>query len=205
MRLQHWVPPVAWMGVILLLSTDTGSAEHTGRFLVPLLRWIWPSASALQIEVLHGLVRKAAHLTEYAMLAALWFRAFIGGRGWSPGAAAGAAFGMSVAWAHVDEAAQAFTPSRTGAYADVMIDAAGALVASWACSAGWPAAVDRGVGGLLWIVALGGAVALAVSLTLAGPSGWLWLTTPVAMVALLFRHRCRRHAADRADARPDPG
>src|SRR2546422_2320665 len=76
MRPAHWLPPVLWMGVIMLLSTDTGSAAHTGELLLPLLHWLLPWASPGDLAAIHGLVRKGAHLTEYAILAALWYRAF---------------------------------------------------------------------------------------------------------------------------------
>src|SRR2546422_4864125 len=70
MRPAHWLPPVLWMGVIMLLSTDTGSAAHTGELLLPLLHWLLPWASPGDLAAIHGLVRKGAHLTEYAILAA---------------------------------------------------------------------------------------------------------------------------------------
>src|SRR3989442_3417362 len=76
MRPAHWLPPVLWMGVIMLLSTDTGSAAHTAELLLPLLDWLLPWASPGDLAAIHGLVRKGAHLTEYAILAALWYRAF---------------------------------------------------------------------------------------------------------------------------------
>src|SRR3989442_15323043 len=75
MRPAHWLPPVLWMGVIMLLSTDTGSAAHTGELLLPLLHWLLPWASPGDLAAIHGLVRKGAHLTEYAILAALWYPA----------------------------------------------------------------------------------------------------------------------------------
>src|SRR5438477_176177 len=80
MRPAHWLPPVLWMGVIMLLSTDTGSAAHTGELLLPLLHWLLPWASPGDLAAIHGLVRKGAHLSEYAILAALWYRAFTRGR-----------------------------------------------------------------------------------------------------------------------------
>src|SRR5262245_45282128 len=70
---RYWLPPLAWMALIWGLSTDAGSAEHTSRFLLPLLKWLLPWASPGQIELAHGLVRKCGHVAEYAVLAALWF------------------------------------------------------------------------------------------------------------------------------------
>ena len=121
MRPAHWLPPVLWMGVIMLLSTDTGSAAHTGELLLPLLHWLLPWASPGDLAAIHGLVRKGAHLTEYAILAALWYRAFTRGRRLTPPTAGWLAFGISLAWATLDEWHQAFLPSRTSSATDVGI------------------------------------------------------------------------------------
>src|SRR2546427_3012596 len=107
MRPAHWLPPVLWMGVIMLLSTDTGSAAHTGELLLPLLHWLLPWASPGDLAAIHGLVRKGAHLTEYAILAALWYRAFTRGRRLTPPTAGWLAFGISLAWATLDEIGRA--------------------------------------------------------------------------------------------------
>src|SRR5437867_4091744 len=60
MRPTDWLPPVLWMGVIVGLSTDTASAEHTGRLLLPVLRWLLPWATPGQVDTIHGLVRNGA-------------------------------------------------------------------------------------------------------------------------------------------------
>src|SRR2546425_1037883 len=142
MRPAHWLPPVLWMGVIMLLSTDTGSAAHTGELLLPLLHWLLPWASPGDLAAIHGLVRKGAHLTEYAILAALWYRAFTRGRRLTPPTAGWLAFGISLAWATLDEWHQAFLPSRTSSATDVGIDGAGAAVALIVACRGWRAALD---------------------------------------------------------------
>src|SRR5205809_3687824 len=129
MRPAHWLPPVLWMGVIMLLSTDTGSAAHTSELLLPLLHWLLPWASPGDLAAIHGLVRKGAHLTEYAILAVLWYRAFRRGPTLGPPAAGGLAFVSSVAWAILDEWHQSLLPSRTGSAVDVAIDSTGAALA----------------------------------------------------------------------------
>jgi VanZ family protein len=127
MPLRHWLPPVVWMGLILWLATDRGSAEHTGRFILPLLRLLFPRASSPQLDLLHALVRKAGHLTEYGVLAGLWLRAFTHGRALAAKSAAWRAWTIAVTWAVVDETCQSTTASRTGSPTDVVIDAIGAL------------------------------------------------------------------------------
>ena len=48
------------------------SAEHTSRFLVPFLLWLKPGISVETVALIQFCVRKAAHLTEYAILALLY-------------------------------------------------------------------------------------------------------------------------------------
>jgi len=73
-------------------------------------------------------VRKAAHLTVYATLSALWFRAQRGPRsGWRPSWAVLALL-VSLLVALADEFHQSFLPSRTGTPWDVLLDTFGALL-----------------------------------------------------------------------------
>jgi VanZ family protein len=126
---RYGLPPLAWMLLIWGLSTDVGSAEHTSG----LFRWIAgvlvPWATPAQIDLLHGLVRKLGHVTEYAILAALWFRALHGGRGLASAPSALVALVISVAWAISDELHQSFVASRTGSPIDVLVDIIGAALA----------------------------------------------------------------------------
>src|SRR5258708_34005949 len=72
---KHWLPVVLWMGFIFAMSSDLGSAEHTSRIIEPLVLWLKPDASPEQFELVHFLVRKCGHLSEYALLAFLILRA----------------------------------------------------------------------------------------------------------------------------------
>ena len=121
------------MGVIFALSTGLGSADHTSRFIGPLLRWLVPHAAPETIAQAHFLIRKGAHLTEYAVLALLALRAVRrsmhpAASGWS-WKAAGLALLISTTYAATDEFHQSFVPGRTPSPGDVMIDSAGALAA----------------------------------------------------------------------------
>jgi VanZ family protein len=194
MRPSQWAPPVLWMAVVLALSTDAGSAQETGRVLLPILEKLLPGASPLQVEAVHRLLRKAAHVTEYGVLAGLWLRAFAGA-GWRPRPAALAALAIGAAWATVDEALQTLTASRTGHPADVALDAGGALAAVSVAAAGWRRWLDALADVLLVLAAAGGLLFLAVNLWLDLPSGWLWLTTPAAALVWLRRRRRRPRAA----------
>src|SRR5262245_49626498 len=113
------------MALIITLSSDVGSGEHTGGWLLPFLRMLAPWATASQLDALHWLLRKAGHVAEYAILTALWYRAFRRGRRATPRGAAASAFAISVAWAAIDEIRQSFVPSRTASVMDVATDAVG--------------------------------------------------------------------------------
>src|SRR4029077_17417126 len=76
---RYWMPAIVWMALIFLGSTDMLSAEHTSRFLVPLLRWLDPQISWAALNAIQTIIRKLGHLTEYAILATLLWRALIGG------------------------------------------------------------------------------------------------------------------------------
>jgi len=193
-RLPAWLLPVAWMGLILVLSTDAGNAERTGRLLLPLLRWVLPSIGPQQVEALHLLARKAAHFTEYAVLAALWFRTLAQNPDRSHGATAWLALAIGVGWATLDEVHQLFVLSRTGSVADVALDTAGTATAVALAHWGWRA-VDAATTSLLWAALTGGVLALVVNLYTGAPAGVLWVSAPAAMVALVLRWRRRRAGA----------
>ena len=71
----YWFPPLLWMAVMFVLSTDTFAAEHTGAVLWHVVQGLAPRVTSEQYTLLHLLTRKAAHLTEYAILAGLLLRA----------------------------------------------------------------------------------------------------------------------------------
>ena len=133
--LKHWLPVLIWLGVIFLGSTDMLSAEHTSRFLVPFLRWIDPQISFATLNAIQLGIRKLGHLTEYAILAMLLWRALRSGTRWQMkmsilflvAALASAIFAAS------DEFHQSFVPSRTASPTDVMIDICGTLIGLSIC------------------------------------------------------------------------
>lgn len=126
-RARAWLAVALWTALVWTLSSDAFSAHSTSRFLGPLVRWLWPGVSEEALAAIHFAVRKAAHVAEYAVLGALVLRAArIGSRGPLLRAAALAvAFGAAVATA--DELRQSRSAERTGALADVALDAAGSV------------------------------------------------------------------------------
>lgn len=168
-------------------SSDFGNVGHTEHWLVPILRALAPWASPSQLAALHVLARKIAHFSEYAILAALWFRAFVRGRGSSPTTAAWIAFAISLGWALLDEGHQSLVPSRAGSFADVAIDAIGAIAVLVVARLGWRRGADLATSLLLWIALAGGSLFLILNALAGVPSGLLWLTVPAAALVLVAR------------------
>lgn len=125
---RYWLPVVFWMAVIYVASTDLFAAQHTSRFIGPLLRWLVPDISPQTIMFVQLVVRKAAHVMEYAILAVLLFRALLAGRFARSGWLAFASIIGAAVCAAADEYHQSFVRSRTGSPLDVMIDLTGALL-----------------------------------------------------------------------------
>jgi VanZ family protein len=99
----RWVAVVAWAAVIFALSSIPSLSTHLGT---------WDT-----------ILRKGAHMTEYAILAVLLVLAS-GSRA--------AAFTLAVAYAGSDEWHQTFVRGRHGSPVDVGIDAVGVLIGLWA-------------------------------------------------------------------------
>jgi VanZ family protein len=118
------------MGVIFSMSTGTFSADHTSRFIGPLLRFLLPGYPEHDIAVLHGLIRKAGHVTEYFILGLLFFRALRGNarQGWQLRWALCTILAVAV-FALSDEFHQSWVASRTASLVDVSIDSAGGVLA----------------------------------------------------------------------------
>jgi VanZ family protein len=96
---SRWLPVVAWAAVIFAISSIPSLNSGLGT-------WDF-------------VLRKCAHMTEYAILAVLVWRA-CGSYRW--------AFGLAVAYACTDEFHQTFVHGRHGSPIDVAIDAVGAAI-----------------------------------------------------------------------------
>ncbi len=128
--LRYWLPPLLWIAVIATGSSDLMSSAHTGLWLNDVIKAvIGHPLPAPEFAELHFLLRKSAHLLEYGILSALWFRALRGDdRRWRISWAVTAIL-LTAAVASLDEWHQAYIPSRTSSPRDVLIDTTGATLA----------------------------------------------------------------------------
>lgn len=134
---KYWMPVIVWMALIFVGSTDVLSAEHTSRFLMPFLRWLDPQITWATLNAVQTIIRKLGHVTEYAILAALMWRALRGGTVWKSKTSIlfAIVWIACAAFAASDEFHQSFVPSRTPSFHDVMIDICGALIGLSICVA----------------------------------------------------------------------
>jgi len=127
---RYWGVVAAWMGVISLLSSDPFSAANTHRYIDPVLRFFFPELSPSGFVLAHSVVRKTAHVLEFAVLGGLSYWASRRGRSprWRTRWAVQALITAGT-FALVDEAHQRFVASRTPSLLDSGIDLAGATLA----------------------------------------------------------------------------
>jgi len=151
LRQWRWLPVIFWMAVIFSASSDAMSSGHTSRIIGPIVRWLVPTISDAALGRVVFAIRKTAHVTEYAVLALLFWWAWrksvtdrrsVEARGpeaQTQGAQSRAtrvwrwsdallALGISAIYAASDELHQYFVPTREARFGDVMLDTAGAAL-----------------------------------------------------------------------------
>jgi VanZ family protein len=128
-RIWRYAPLIIWMAFISFASSNEFSAANTSRFVRPLLLWLFPNITEEGIGLAHFLIRKAAHITEYAVLGWLAARAFTGSsREFLRQKWFFAGLVLIALHALLDEFHQSFVPSRTGSLYDSCIDIVGGLI-----------------------------------------------------------------------------
>jgi len=128
---KYWLPVLLWMALIFTASTDLGSSQKTSRIIGPFLHFFWPDVSPETIHTVQVVVRKAGHVTGYAVLAALIWRARQLGffaSGWNS-KSAWFAVALATIYAVSDEWHQSWVPTRMASGWDVLIDVIGAALA----------------------------------------------------------------------------
>ena len=87
---------------------------------MPILHFLLPGASASTIAMMNGLIRKAAHFTNYGILFWILIHGPLVGRPY-------AALTLCICYAFLDEGHQILVPGRTPSLYDVALDSSGAL------------------------------------------------------------------------------
>ena len=141
-KLLSFLPTALLLFLIFGFSAQDGESSGSlsfqiSLFLVKLVSPLLPAAMSEEIlferaELIHYFVRKAAHMTEYFLLAlslqfplTAWFSMQL-----MPKFRIVTGFAATVLFAALDEFHQSFVPGRSGNFTDVCIDSIGALIAS---------------------------------------------------------------------------
>ena len=131
-RLKAWAPAAIWMSVIFIMSAMPGdvSSDQSGLLLDLAMLFfrllLGPQTAAkLSPDIIHLLIRKGAHMTEYAILFLCYHHAlkFEGVR--RPKLCA---LLLCACYAATDEWHQSFTEDRGPSPVDVLIDTIGATL-----------------------------------------------------------------------------
>jgi VanZ family protein len=129
--LKYWLPVLLWIALIYSASADRKSAHHSSRFIEPIIRRLLPNLSDKSVQAIVYRVRKCAHLTEYAILALVVWRALRRSAKDAPWRWRDAALALAfvASYAITDEWHQTFVPDRQGSIADVILDVCGGAAA----------------------------------------------------------------------------
>ncbi len=121
---------LAWAALIFCLSTRTFSPSFTRALLAGILHFFHLQVSWRTFNFLHALLRKSAHLAEYAIFALMLYsfphedaRGF-----WQPRRAL-ICVAMAAAYSLTDEFHQMFVPGRHASLLDCELDTLGAVLA----------------------------------------------------------------------------
>ncbi len=107
--LSRWLPLLAWMGLIFVLSAQ-------------------PDLPHAPTDWVDTLLKKGGHAAAFGVLAWLYLRA-LRGRGPSSARLRLVSFALTILYAASDEFHQAFVPGRNPRLSDVLIDGLGAMLA----------------------------------------------------------------------------
>jgi len=134
--LKYWLPLLIWLGVIFVGSTSVMSADHTSRYIGPFLLWLKPGMSPEAIWTILVVVRKCAHVIEYAVLALLLWRALrsVPTLCTRTFVVFGAVLLGCALVAASDEFHQTFVKSRTPSIRDVLLDVGGGVLGLMICA-----------------------------------------------------------------------
>ena len=101
-----------WAAFLFVVSTSSFGGAQTSRVIIPVLHFVFPSASTDTLDLAHEFIRKSAHFVDYFILGALLYRAVRGEqKGWQLRWALLAVF-IAFAYASSDEYHQSFEAGR---------------------------------------------------------------------------------------------
>jgi VanZ family protein len=133
--LRYWGPVLVWAAVISYASTGAFGSARTQGHIIPILHWLFPSASGPTLFYIHHLIRKGAHVFEYAVFALLVLRGFRSGvEEWRWKWALNVTL-VVACYAALDEYHQSFVPGRGASAWDSLLDTTAgvaALLIAWA-------------------------------------------------------------------------
>ncbi len=118
-----------WAALIFDLSTESFATSLSAMLLGEILRLLHVTVSPHTFTILHFLLRKAAHCTEYAIFSIFLYHAFLNTNR-TEWRVKNAALTVIVAgmYSLTDEFHQAFVPGRTPSLIDCGIDTTGAAL-----------------------------------------------------------------------------
>ncbi len=124
-----WGLAGAWAALIWGLGSDAMGSPATSAILGSLVEWLLPGITPTEKWKGVRLLRKSAHVIEYAVLAGLILRA--ARLSWKRSASLAAAFSLGgvAVLAIADETRQGLSAVRTGSAWDVALDVFGGLLA----------------------------------------------------------------------------
>lgn len=108
---RWWLPVIAWM-ILIFIGSSIGSVPRVGG------------------RATDGLLHRAAHVLEFAVLGTLLLRAVSKGRPITKRAIVVTLLGVTL-YGISDEFHQRFTPGRSSEGASVLFDVAGGLIGAW--------------------------------------------------------------------------
>ena len=140
-RAGRWLyyvgPLLLWMLIIFLWSTDFGSAKNLNPRITGIFQRLFPDlARRMDPEIVYRInfnIRKTAHVTEYAILAILAYRAVAFGDPRFRHRHVALPLLIGILYAASDEYHQSFSAVRDGVAADVAFDSFGVTVGTLLC------------------------------------------------------------------------
>ena len=127
-KIIKWVLLITWMVVIFMFSSQPAEvSDEKSRLVIQIFNAIGLNLDSVLGELANFVVRKAAHFTEYFILALLVFNVI--GEEFKLKQALLLSIVVVFLYACSDEFHQIFVPGREGKLRDVLIDTSGGAVA----------------------------------------------------------------------------